>query len=137
MSEKPKKRSAVAAKLREHIDAHAEAAKVDPSMGLAAPAGTPYTIPAPVVFEPVGPPPAEHRIAEPDVRPIFVAAEATGLQVTSLAVHEGLVVATCGPHVPPFDGATVAEVAAKIRAYNCKLCGTGGGHNPNCEAKPR
>jgi hypothetical protein len=67
-----------------------------------------------------------------DTTPIHAAAEATGLQVTSLAVHEGLVVATCGPHVLPFTGATVAEVVAKIRAYNCKYCGTGGGHNPNC-----
>jgi hypothetical protein len=48
------------------------------------------------------------------------------LYASSLAIHAGLVVATCGPYVPPFAGATVAEVVAKVRAYNCRWCGTGG-----------
>jgi len=66
-----------------------------------------------------------------DTAPIYAAAEASGLQVSALAAHDGLVVVTCA-RVPPFAGVTVAEVAAKIRAYNCKHCGTGGGHTPNC-----
>jgi len=66
-----------------------------------------------------------------DTAPIYAAAEASGLQVSALAAHAGLVVVTCA-RVPPFAGVTVAEVAAKIRAYNCKHCGTGGGHTPNC-----
>lgn len=75
-----------------------------------------------------------------DLRPIHAAAEAAGLKVTSLSMpgeFDGYrYVATCGPHVPPFTGATVAEVLAKIAGYNCKHCGTGGGHTPNC-GRPR
>ena len=66
----------------------------------------------------------------------LAAAEATGLHVTH-ATRDGTgFIVTCGPHVPPFRGATVAEVVAAIGAYNCKYCGSGGGHNPNC-GRPR
>ena len=74
---------------------------------------------------------------EVDLRPIHRAAEATGLAVTSLSVfEEGGLIVHCGPHVPPFTGATVAEIVALISTYNCKHCGTGGGHHPNC-GRPR
>lgn len=73
---------------------------------------------------------------EVDLKPITKAVEAAGLTVTSLAVYEGALRVQCGPWVPTFTGATVAEVVAKINAYNCKHCGTGGGHHPNC-GRPR
>ena len=70
-----------------------------------------------------------------DLEPIHKAAEAAGLAVSELLVCGGLIV-RCGPFVPAFRGETVAEVVAKINTYQCKSCGTGGGHNPNCEKKP-
>jgi hypothetical protein len=70
-----------------------------------------------------------------DLAPIFNAAEKAGLQVTSVAVLDGLLTVQCGPHVPAFAG-DITSIAAAIAAYNCKHCGTGGGHHPNC-GRPR
>ncbi len=67
---------------------------------------------------------------------IRAAAEATGLQVTRVSADGTGFVVTCGPHVPAFTGATVAEVVARIAGYNCKHCGSGGSHTPNC-GRPR
>lgn len=67
---------------------------------------------------------------------VRLAAERSGLRVSSIGMDDGGLWVRCGPHVPPFTGATVAEVVAKIDGYNCKHCGSGGSHTPNC-GRPR
>lgn len=71
-----------------------------------------------------------------DLTPIHRAAEKAGLKTTALSVSEVGITVACGPHVPPFIGDTVEAVVARIASYNCKYCGTGGGHHPNC-GRPR
>lgn len=75
-------------------------------------------------------------VTSTELAPVHAAAEATGLCVSAVSVSGTGFVVTCGPHVPPFTGATVAEVVAAIAAYNCKHCGSGGSHTPNC-GRPR
>lgn len=108
-------------KLGKFLAAAAEAHKADPSGGLVAAPGESFAIPAPHVV---------------DLSPIRAAAERSGLSAPRIeSAGDGYIV-TCGPHVPPFVGATVAEIVAKIDGYNCKYCGSGGGHIPNC-CRPR
>ena len=71
-----------------------------------------------------------------DLPPIRAAAEAAGLTVTATGGNDCGLWVQCGPHVPAFHGVTTEEIVAAINAYQCKSCGTGGGHNPNCGAKP-
>lgn len=82
------------------------------------------------------PSPTPGGIVEVDITPIHAAAEAAGLTITAMSADPSGIEVRCGRYVPAFYGMTVAEVVAKINAYQCKQCGTGGGHNPNCGAKP-
>lgn len=71
-----------------------------------------------------------------DVTAIHAAAEAAGFTAGIVAISEDAVRVSCSGGLN-FTGATVAEVAEKIRTYNCKHCGTGGGHAPWCEKRQR
>jgi hypothetical protein len=87
------------------------------------------SIPAVVDVQPVAPVVADPT--PPRVDPLILAmADAVGLTVTAWSRDRLAYVVTCGP-VPPFTG-TLDEVLAAMRSYNCKHCGSGGSHTPNC-----
>jgi hypothetical protein len=70
-----------------------------------------------------------------DLAPIHDACKAAGWDAPSIVFADGVITIRNG--AASVTGATVAEVAAAIRTYNCPICATGGGHAGWCERAVR